>query len=108
MRIKNINGTSNNSCKCSGWLDHWKKYGRQSVPTYCPEASCTQNPEVGAHVQKEWDNTWYILPLCKSHNMATGTINVSDNVVLVAANVSETCGKAAFGTAGGLARSLYR
>ena len=34
MRVNNINGTSDNSCNCGSWLDHWKNYSRQALPTY--------------------------------------------------------------------------
>ena len=96
MKVKNINGTSDNTCKCGSWLDHWKNFSGQSVPTYCPEEGCIQNPEVGAHVQKDSsaDSSWYIVPLCKIHNGQTGqSIAISESVRLVSANVSSTCGK---------------
>jgi hypothetical protein len=96
MKVKNINGTSDNTCKCLSWLEHWKKFSGQSVSNYCPESKCTQKPEVGAHVQKDnsTDTNWYIIPLCKSHNKQTSeSLDVSDAVKLVSANVSTTCGK---------------
>jgi hypothetical protein len=96
MKVKNINGTSDNTCKCGSWLKHWENFSGQTLPTYCPEKSCTQKPEVGAHVQKDsfTDNSWYIIPLCKKHNGETGkSLEVSDNIKLVSANVSSTCGK---------------
>jgi hypothetical protein len=96
MKLNNVNGTSDNSCKCGSWLDHWKKFGGGSVPQYCPETKCIQAPEVGAHVQKDssTDRAWYIIPLCKKHNGETGkSLEVSDYIALVPANVSETCGK---------------
>jgi hypothetical protein len=96
MKVKNINGTSDNTCKCSSWLEHWKKFSGQTLSTYCYEEKCTQKPEVGAHVQKDssTDNSWYIVPLCKTHNGETGkSLNISDSVNLVSANVSSTCDK---------------
>lgn len=96
MKVRNINGTGENTCKCGGWLDHWKKFSGQSVPTFCPEEKCTQKAEVGAHVQREisTDGNWYIYPLCKTHNGKHGeSLNVSDVYTLVPANVKETCGK---------------
>ena len=96
MKVNNINGTSSNACKCGAWLDHWKKFSDQSLPTYCPEVKCLQKPEVGAHVQKDGsnDNNWYIVPFCKTHNGEKGkSLDISDNIKLVSANVSETCGK---------------
>lgn len=96
MKVKNINGTSNNTCKCLSWIEHWKKFSGESIPNYCPESGCTKQPEVGAHVQKDssTDTGWYIIPLCKSHNNQTGeSLDVSNYVTLISANVSTTCGK---------------
>lgn len=93
MRITNINGTSDNTCSCGSWLDHWKNFSHQSVPTHCPEKSCIKKPEVGAHVQKSGYSNWYIVPLCVDHNRQTGSsMEISDSIALVSANVSETCG----------------
>jgi hypothetical protein len=95
MRIRNINGTSDNTCKCGSWLQHWEKFSGQDV-TYCPVGGCLEKVAVGAHVQKDsnTDSSWYIFPLCKKHNGETGkTLNVSDAYKLVSANVSKTCGK---------------
>jgi hypothetical protein len=94
VRVININGASNSTCRCGSWLDHWKRFGGQ-LPTYCPEEECYQKPEVGAHVQKDGsaDKSWYILPLCNAHSGKKGeAITVSDHVRLVPANTRETCG----------------
>jgi len=96
MKVKNINGTSQNACNCGSWLDHWKKFSGQSVPAYCPEKKCLKDPEVGAHVQKDssTDKAWYIVPLCKTHNAEEAeSLDISDHIELVSANISETCGK---------------
>ena len=96
MKVKNINGTSDNICKCGSWLNHWKNFSGQAIPTDCPEEKCIQRTEVGAHVQKDsfTDNSWYIIPLCKKHNGQTGqSITINYSVKLVPANVSSTCGK---------------
>lgn len=96
MKVKNINGTSDSTCECGSWLDHWKKFSGQSLPTYCSEKTCTKKPEVGAHVQKDnsTDSNWYIVPFCNTHNLETGkSLEIVDSVKLVSANVSETCGK---------------
>jgi hypothetical protein len=96
MRITNINGTSNNTCRCGSWLEHWKNFSGQSLPSYCPENRCYKKTEVGAHVQKSsaQDKRWYIVPLCKEHNAQTGaSLDISDSIALVPANTSETCDK---------------
>ena len=96
MKVKNINGTSDSTCKCASWLDHWKKFSSQTLPAYCAEKACRGKPEVGAHVQKDSssDNSWYIVPLCKEHNGQTGkSLEIGDTIKLAPANVSSTCGK---------------
>ena len=96
MQVNNINGISDSTCTCGSWLDHWKKFSRQTIPRYCPEKTCTHKPELGAHVQKDssTDQSWYIIPLCKKHNGETGkSLQISNSVKLVSANVSSTCGK---------------
>jgi hypothetical protein len=95
MKVRNINGTSDNSCKCGSWLEHWKKFSGQTLPAYCPASSCLKKPEVGAHVQKDSysDDSWYIIPLCNDCNGKKGqSLEVSDSIKLVSANVSRTCG----------------
>ena len=93
--VKNINGTTDNTCKCASWLDHWKKFAHESLPRFCSEEKCTGAPEVGAHVQKadSAGDAWYIVPLCKTHNAGTGESLTILDVELVSANVSQTCGK---------------
>lgn len=108
MKLKNINGTSDNSCRCGSWLDHWKKHSGQSVHI-CPVAYCLKKAEVGAHVQKHSssDNSWYIVPLCKSHNAEKGkSVDVIGTVTLVSANVGQTCGKSVAKNTGSYRRWL--
>ena len=96
MKVNNVNGTSDNTCKCGSWLAHWKNFSGQEIPTYCAEKACTAKPDVGAHVQKDStaDKSWYIVPLCSPHNRETGkSLNLVDSAVLVSANVSQTCGE---------------
>lgn len=96
MKVRNINGTSDKTCKCGSWIDHWKKFSGQSIPEYCPAEGCLNKSLVGAHVQKDSnsDNNWYIFPLCSTCNNKKGeSLVVSDTYKLVSANVSETCGK---------------
>ena len=95
MKVININGTSDNTCRCGSWLEHWKKLSGQAVPSYCAEKACTKKPTVGAHVQKDnsTDKGWYIVPLCDEHNRQTKSLELVDSATLVSANVSLTCGK---------------
>lgn len=94
MKVKNINGTSDNSCKCDSWLAHWEEFSGQTA-NLCVEKACTEKATVGAHVQKDssTDRAWYIIPLCKTHNKATDEMKLYGSPELVSANVSQTCGK---------------
>ena len=96
MRVSNINGISDDACKCGSWLKHWEKFSGQSLTTFCPQVTCVQRPAEGAHAQKDnsSDSGWYIVPLCTAHSGKKGkSLDISDNVNLVSANVSKTCGK---------------
>jgi hypothetical protein len=95
MTVKNLNGTSQNKCKCGSWLQHWVKFSKRSLPQFCIQATCGEKPEVGAHVQKDDknDRSWYIIPICQKHNKKEETFEImSGTDWLVPANVSETCG----------------
>lgn len=95
MKVRNVNGTSQNTCDCGSWLKHWETVVGRQAPKYCSELKCRQTAEVGAHVQKDDsdDQGWYIIPLCKTHNQAGGSIEIGNSVVLVSANVSNTCAR---------------
>jgi len=94
-KIKNINGTSDNTCKCGSWLKHWEKISGNTA-SYCSAYGCSVKIDlVGAHIQKanSTDSKWYIIPLCKTHNAASGELEVSDSTTYISANKSETCEK---------------
>lgn len=93
MRVNNINGTSEHECRCGSWLEHWKRVsGEESGP--CRVYGCSQPAVVGAHVLKEHDRNWYIVPMCTQHNAAKGgSLLIPDETTLVLANVNETCEK---------------
>ncbi len=94
MKLKNINGTSDNKCACGSWIKHWEKFSGQST-CYCQAKGCLNVDVVGAHVQKanSSDDNWYIYPLCNAHNKHTGELEVSSTYKLVSANKQKTCEK---------------
>ena len=98
MHVINVNGTSQNRCRCGSWLDHWKRFSGSSLPMYCSETSCRKKPTTGAHVQSDGpvNGDWYIVPLCDDHNRRTGkTLELVAGTILVRANVHQTCEKRA-------------
>lgn len=94
MKVKNINGTSDNKCKCGSWLQHWRNFSGQTA-TICRAKGCSRNDLVGSHVQKDvnYDSAWYIVPFCNMHNKSTGKVEIVDGTNLVSANRNETCEK---------------
>lgn len=94
MKVKNLNGTSTNKCKCGSWLAHWERFsGKKAVK--CAVKNCNNKAVSGGHVQLaiSTDHSWYIIPLCIECNNNRATIlTIHDNVPPVPANISETCG----------------
>ena len=94
MYIKNVKGTSDRSCYCGSWYNHWSKFSGQ-YSAYCQVNGCINKNPVGAHVKHAYgnDNRIYIYPLCNEHNKSEEILEVSDSYKMVSSNVSETCGK---------------
>ena len=95
MKVKNVRGTSEKSCPCGSWLNHWKRFSGKTVSSICAVA-CLDDATVGGHVHKEGssDRATYIIPLCDKHNQETQAMEIDESKTpLVSANVSETCGK---------------
>lgn len=92
MRVKNANGTSELSCSCGSWENHWVNV-KGEFPKLCQSLLCSKDAEVGAHVIKVGgtDQRRYIVPLCKGCNAATCEFSVPESK-LVSANVQQTCG----------------
>ena len=93
MKVKNVSGTSNKSCKCGTWLQHWKNHSGRSMSAYCAEKACLNKPELGAHVKKDdpSDTAVYIVPLCTKHNAETDSFELMAGMVLVSATPTPTC-----------------
>ncbi len=66
VRIKNLNGTSDNFPPCGyvSWKEYWEKNMKRKF-SKCSCVECRKPAEVGAHVMKDnGSNKWYIVPLC--------------------------------------------
>ena len=92
MEVVNCKGTSNLSCNCNSWLDHWANFSNNGLPVMCSVIGCNNQADVGAHVRKNTSSSKFIIPLCKYHNSQGGQLSIK-NVPLVSAIVSETCGR---------------
>lgn len=74
-RVKNLNGTADNDhpegySSCKAFYIARRKYW----PSQCACLGCRASADVGAHVKKvgSYDNSWYIVPLCRYHNNQFG------------------------------------
>ncbi len=90
ITVINVKGTSENNCTCGPWLTHWEKFSGKSA-SYCSAVDCLARTNlVGAHVMLEGRNTWFIVPLCESHNRQTEPFKVEDWSMPISANKAET------------------
>lgn len=91
--VQNIKGTSGLKCGCGSWIAHWEKITNKNV-SRCVAAACKNKGDlVGAHVKKVADeNSWSIIPLCKTHNASTEIFKVIQTTSFVSANVANSCG----------------
>jgi hypothetical protein len=94
MKVKNLNGTTDNKkCPCGSWLDHWKNNTGDDSP-FCAVAACPREAVDGGHVKKKGDdNTQYIVPLCKTHNGKHGEeLDLLAGTELVPVTSRDKCG----------------
>lgn len=93
LKLKNVNGSSRFSSPAgyNTWLDYWEaKSGKNA--SRCSATDCHQSGRwnlVGAHVQKvySYDNSWYIVPLCRGCNTRTDEFYVDETLVPVPSNL---------------------
>jgi hypothetical protein len=100
MKVKNLEGTASLNCSCQTWLNHWENHSGASFPTKCCVKGCGNNPEVGAHVQRNdflfqifgiAESHW-IVPMCIHHNNQRGMqLSIWDETKLVSADIFKTC-----------------
>ena len=96
-KVTNLRGTSGRRCKCSSWMDHWFNYtGRER--DICAIVPCGNPAQVGAHVLiDDWrtDFSWWIVPMCHTHNRDRENkkyeMYVDLRTDLVSANPSKSC-----------------
>lgn len=87
---KNKNGTSERTCKCGSWKEHWVRNSQPQWPLRCSVSNCINHAEVGAHVINSDVNGEWIVPLCIACNNRTGEFSLKDGVTLVPANKAIT------------------
>jgi hypothetical protein len=91
MKVTNVNGMNQPLCRDGNWLSYWLNFSNQSLPKYGPVEKCYERVEAGAPVQREdpADSGWYIIPLCKTHNVKAESLKVGDYVALLSVDIGE-------------------
>lgn len=92
IKVKNANGTSRFKSPAGyiTWLDYWEaKSGKTAWK--CSATDCNKFGRVnliGAHVQKanSYDQSWYIVPLCRGCNNRIDEFYVDETLVPVPSN----------------------
>lgn len=93
MKVKNINGISNHSCSCGSWLKHWQRFSGAETPVQeCAKEGCSRGADVGAHVRKDTNGEWFIIPLCQNHNNRAEELDIDSSTSFASANIQATCG----------------
>ena len=92
-KVKNVNGSSRfeSPAGYDTWLDYWEDKSGKTA-SVCSATDCYtfgRNKLVGAHVQKVngFDNSWYIVPLCRGCNNRTDEFYVDEKLVPVPSNL---------------------
>lgn len=89
---KNKTGTSNRTCTCGSWKQHWINYTSKNWPSVCAVEGCNNNATVGAHIYNSNAEGEWIAPMCESCNKKTGEFALKNHTALVPANKAKTCG----------------
>ena len=69
--------TSNKSCPCGSWKDHWLKHSGEPWPSTCSVVDCSSKPELGAHVENSGVSGHRITPTCSECNQRTDTFSLN-------------------------------
>ena len=89
----NKNGTSDRSCTCGTWKQHWINYSNKEWPTSCSVKGCTNKATLGAHVINETVTGEKIVPMCNACNSQSYKFSLKGATGIPSANISKTCGK---------------
>lgn len=90
---KNKKGTSDRSCNCGTWKQHWINYSGESWPNKCSIYGCDNKATLGAHIfnSSYGERDEYIVPACCSCNQSYEEFSLKSDTMLVSANRSKTC-----------------
>jgi hypothetical protein len=90
---QNKSRTSERTCACGTWREHWLKFSGKPWPSKCSVSGCENDPTLGAHVVQETftNKHEYIVPMCQACNAKMESFTVRSGTKFVSANKYETC-----------------
>lgn len=90
---KNKKGTSNRTCNCGSWKNHWINVSKEKWPEICSILGCNNSATLGAHIINSDVRGEYIVPACDSCNQLSCEFDLKSGIILVSANKQKTCEK---------------
>ncbi len=90
---KNKCGTSDRSCKCGTWEQHWLNFAKMQWPTTCSIFGCNNRATLGAHIFNPAVTGERIVPMCAACNCIASVFSLKIGTIVVNANTAETCGQ---------------
>lgn len=88
---KNKVGTSDRSCSCGSWKQHWINNSGKQWPVYCSVTGCSNRATLGAHIYNSNAEGEWIAPMCDSCNKNSNEFSLTGGITLVPANKAKTC-----------------
>lgn len=88
---KNKKGTSDRTCGCGSWKQHWLNASGEKWPTACSILGCSNTATLGAHIINSEVSGEYIVPACDSCNKLNSEFDLKGGITLVSANKRKTC-----------------
>lgn len=90
---KNKKGTSNRSCNCGSWKQHWINCSKKEWPKKCSISECNNSATLGAHIYNTSSSVTgeYIVPACDSCNKLDSEFSLKGSITLISANKQNTC-----------------
>lgn len=90
---KNKSDTSEQTCECSSWKQHWLNYSGKAWPDTCSVRGCNNKASVGAHIyntDRDVDGD-FIVPVCSSCGSSLDEFDLKACIKLVPAGKQKTC-----------------
>ncbi len=90
---KNKKGTSNRSCKCDSWKQHWINNLGKDWSDKCSILGCNNKAILGAHIFNTASDVTgeYIVPACDSCNKLDREFDLKGGITLILANKQKIC-----------------